>query len=293
MRRGSYADEQTFEGLDAIERHRVLLSAALPDLSSGAVLSHHSAAVMYGAPVWSALLDRICVTRNRRNGGRIKPNLKVHCAPIETVADIEGVLLTTPARTIVDLARSAPFEAAVVVGDALAREYGVTATDLAIELDAAKRRTGIAWARRVVAFLEPHSESVGESRSRVMLQRLGLPMPASQGEVYTGEGQFLGRVDFYFGDTGVVGEFDGRIKYERLLRPGEEAGDAVFAEKRREDALRANGFQVVRWTWDELPTGEVLPRIRRALARSRHEHPDGFIRQAALPEPKRLITRRL
>ncbi|RDI49080.1 hypothetical protein [Nocardia mexicana] len=293
VRRGAYTDEEAFAGLDAMARHRILADAVLPGLSADAILSHQSAAVMYGAPVWVALLRRVDVTRNRRNGGRIRPDVKVHCAPIDMVAELDGFVLTTPARTIVDLARTAPFEAAVVAGDALAREYGVVASDLAMELELAKRRHGMAAARRVVQFLDPHSESVGESRSRVMLRRLDLPMPQSQGDVYSGGGRMLGRVDFYYGETGVVGEFDGRIKYGRLLQPGEAPGDAVFAEKKREDALRSNGFQVVRWTWDELPTGEVATRLRAAHTRAQHIRPDGFICQAPLPKPKPLSLRRL
>jgi hypothetical protein len=46
-----------------------------------------------------------------------------------------------------------------------------------------------------------------------------------------------------------VAEFDGRMKYGRLLRPGQEAGDAVFDEKRREDAIPDESWGVVRWTW--------------------------------------------
>ena len=49
-----------------------------------------------------------------------------------------------------------------------------------------------------------------------------------------------------------MGEFDGRIKYGRLLRPGQQAGDAVFEEKRREDAIRDEDWGVVRWVWSEL-----------------------------------------
>jgi hypothetical protein len=60
-----------------------------------------------------------------------------------------------------------------------------------------------------------------------------------------------------------------KVKYGRALRPGQTPGDLVFAEKRREDALRDLGFQVVRWTWDELwPFDEVIDRIRRAFARA-------------------------
>jgi hypothetical protein len=61
-----------------------------------------------------------------------------------------------------------------------------------------------------------------------------------------------------------VGEFDGKIKYGRLLRPGQDAGEVVYAEKLREDALRDTGLSVVRWTWQDLETfDEVATRLRR------------------------------
>jgi hypothetical protein len=64
-----------------------------------------------------------------------------------------------------------------------------------------------------------------------------------------------------------VGEFDGQVKYGRLLPPGQEPGDAVFAEKIREDEIRATGLAVVRWTWGDLPRFEtVAERLRRAVA---------------------------
>jgi hypothetical protein len=55
-----------------------------------------------------------------------------------------------------------------------------------------------------------------------------------------------------------------------IARPGLPApGDAVFAEKRREDALRDSDRQVVRWCWDELsPFDDVAARLRRAFDRS-------------------------
>ncbi|GAA2873379.1 hypothetical protein GCM10010472_33320 [Pseudonocardia halophobica] len=58
-----------------------------------------------------------------------------------------------------------------------------------------------------------------------------------------------GRVDFAWREQRVVGEFDGRVRCGRLLAPGQEAGAAVFAEKVREDAIRAAGWTVLRWTW--------------------------------------------
>ncbi|HEY0698007.1 MAG TPA: hypothetical protein VGD43_09375 [Micromonospora sp.] len=63
-----------------------------------------------------------------------------------------------------------------------------------------------------------------------------------------------------------MGEFDGRVKYGRLLRPGQDPGDAVFAEKMREDAIRDTGLRVVRWVWNGVDDfGEVVARLRRAF----------------------------
>jgi len=58
----------------------------------------------------------------------------------------------------------------------------------------------------------------------------------------------VGRSDFGWEEQRTLGEFDGRVKYGRLLRPGETAADTVYREKRREDALRDQGWQLVRWS---------------------------------------------
>ena len=51
----------------------------------------------------------------------------------------------------------------------------------------------------------------------------------------------------------LLGEFDGRVKYGRLLRPGQTPGDVVWAEKLREDALRrTTGFGMERLVWADL-----------------------------------------
>ncbi|WP_448642553.1 hypothetical protein [Geodermatophilus sp. URMC 63] len=117
-----------------------------------------------------------------------------------------------------------------------------------------------------MSFADGRSESVGESRSRVLLHRLGVPPSALQHRVHTPEGLLLGRADSAWEAERVLGEFDGRVEYGRLLEPGQEPGDAVFAEKRREDAMRAEDRGVVRWTWHDLDRDAVLAeRIGRAL----------------------------
>jgi hypothetical protein len=66
-----------------------------------------------------------------------------------------------------------------------------------------------------------------------------------------------------------IGEFDGKIKYGRLLKPGQRIEDVIFEEKLREDALRDLGWQSVRWLWRDLYRRGVLrERVLRAFARA-------------------------
>jgi hypothetical protein len=94
------------------------------------------------------------------------------------------------------------------------------------------------------------SRTGGESRSRVAIARAGLPPPALQVPIRLGDATAY--CDFGWPAQRTVGEFDGKVKYGRLLRPGQEPGDAVYAEKLREDAIRAEDWEVVRWTWADL-----------------------------------------
>lgn len=274
------------------EQHRQLIRTVLPEMAAGTVVSHQSAAVLYGTTLWRAPLDRVCVTRNRRGGGRTRPFTKVHGSPVDSVAELDGLLVTTPARTVVDLALTLPFEAAVVAGDALAGMFGLGAAELGAELARAKGRYGIGQAKQVIAMLDGRSQSIGESLSRTMIQQHALPLPRSQGDVLTPDGRFVGRVDFYYESAGVLCEFDGPTEYGRLLRPGQDLAAAVRREQTRETSLRALGFDVVRWTWDDLVRGRPARQLRSALA-TRRRRPDGRIEPAPSPEPRGLPVRAL
>ena len=88
-----------------------------------------------------------------------------------------------------------------------------------------------------------------------------------QHELCDDSGRLLARTDFWWEDFRHVGEFDGKIKYGRLLKPGQDPGDVVFEEKRREDMVRElTGYGCGRLVWRDLSnpkqTGE---RFRRLL----------------------------
>lgn len=249
--------------------HLLLVRSTLPRLAPGAVVSHLSAAVVHGLPVWNAPMARVQVTRDARAGGRISSRVHVHVSPLHTgdVEDVDGVLVTSRARTIVDVALTLPFEQAVVVADGALADP-LVGPALVAAMERAAGRTGIERARRVVAFADGRSGSAGESRSRVAMMRAGLPVPVLQWDVHSATGLWIGCVDFGWLELNTVGEFDGRVKYGRLLKPGQDPGDVVFAEKVREDAIRDVELGVVRWTWRDLRDfAPVADRLRRSYRR--------------------------
>jgi hypothetical protein len=269
LRRGAYLNGDAPGG--AAARHRLLVSATLGQLRRPAVVSHQSAAVLHGLPLWDVPLDRVHVTRRPPAWNDVSRVLFVHVGHLDDdeIVEVRGLPVTSPARTAVDLARALPFDHAVVLLDAALHAGVCTEAALTDGLGRCIGRPGARAAGRAVRFADGRSESVGESRSRIVLRALRVAPTALQFPVRTVEGALLGRADFAWEDRRVIGEFDGRIKYGRLLRPGQEPGDAVFEEKRREDAIRDGGWGVVRWTWRDLDApGRLGARIQRALMRS-------------------------
>ena len=94
-----------------------------------------------------------------------------------------------------------------------------------------------------------------------------LPVPETQFEVRDSDGVLRGTCDWWWRKAKVLGEFDGKLKYGRLLRPGLEPGDVVFAEKQREDELRElTGCQMIRLTWSDYDRPRVtVARLTRIL----------------------------
>lgn len=267
VRRGAYLRPAALPGRPE-DRHAVQIRAAVEQVSPDAVVSHLSAAVLHGLPVWGDPLRRVQLTRARRSGGRLTADLHVHAAPLEeweTVV-IDGIAVTSLARTLVDVARQVGFEQAVVVADAALWRRIVTREELGLALDAARGRPGIPAARRALAFARWGSESVGESRSRVAMMCAGIPAPVLQWEVRTADGVVLGKADFGWPSLRTFGEFDGREKYGRLVGRGRTAGDVVYAEKRREDAMRGEDLGAVRWGWADLtPFAPTAARLRNTF----------------------------
>jgi hypothetical protein len=87
----------------------------------------------------------------------------------------------------------------------------------------------------------------------VRFLQLGFQIPELQVRFDCVNGR-IAYVDFWWRGIRMAGEFDGKCKYLRgaIVKPGQDPGQIVFAEKRREDALRPQMNSMARWIWDEV-----------------------------------------
>jgi hypothetical protein len=224
-----------------------------------AVPSCLSAAVVHRLPLLGAPPPRVFLTKAR---GSVFEGSKLHIAvaplPEEDLVVVDGVRVTSVARTVVDCARVLAFPDAVVIADAALQRKLVVPE--ALDAVAARQAgwPGAPAARRVVRFADGLAESPGESLSRVVFVELELPTPELQVHLQGGSGTTY-RTDFYWEKYRTVGDFDGAVKYR-----GADGANAVVAEKIREDDLRDAGNEVFRWVWSELYQQREALR-RRAL----------------------------
>ena len=94
-------------------------AVAAARVCSGSVISHRSAAVLHGIPLLGSLDFRPDLTLSPAGTGDTVDAL-VHRAtmrPTDVVVIGDGLMVTSPARTVVDLARSRSVDAAVVALD--------------------------------------------------------------------------------------------------------------------------------------------------------------------------------
>ncbi len=251
IRRGVYVRRSEFSSLSRQQAHVVkVIAARLTGALDGAVLARESAAVIHGIPLVGAIPQQVQVVRPGRDGGRMSSGIRTLRAGhgFQTVLD-DGVPVASVAQTLADLGRRRPLRDVLAGFDAMLRAGRVTKEDIAAA--APERSRGRPRLYRTIEVADPNAESPGESLSRAVMIEHHLPMPALQEPVRDQHGGLLGRVDFIWPEHGVIGEFDGRVKYGRELT-GRPVDEVLLAERRRElDIESATGMRVVRWLWDD------------------------------------------
>lgn len=267
VRRGAYVARGAWDEADQDGRY-LLTAVATVHTRPGDALSHHAALAAHGLPLFGHDPARVDVASNVRQAVN-RCGLWVHRQSGAGVVERLGVAVVRPARAIVRTALSVGRDCAVVAGDAALHRGLVTLDDLLAEVALLTPHQGRGRALDVVLAMDERSESVGESRTRLALTDGGL-RPESQVVITDDSGAFVARVDFLV--DGVVVEFDGRVKYGRRRDaadahgdPRRDAGEVVWLEKRREDAIRRRGHPVERVIWSDLDRpARIGSRVRAA-----------------------------
>src|SRR5580765_1878392 len=72
IRRGAYQAGPPADPGDPRAAHRKLLRATIGQCGADLVVSHMSAAVLHGLPIWPQSLDKVQFTRNTAGGGNTR-----------------------------------------------------------------------------------------------------------------------------------------------------------------------------------------------------------------------------
>ena len=217
VRQGVWVEARLWRPLTPEQRHAALVHATdlVCQASGEHVFALESAAAVWGLPrvdPWPARVTVLASGPRTRGSRRIRMHVGAPAEP----ATVNGVLVTPPARTVVDLARTASLATGLSAADHALRHGLCSRTDLAdAAAEVRPRVRGRPAALLVAELADARSMSPGESLSRAVMFRLNLPRPDLQVEVEDDDG-LAGIADF--GWPGVVGEFDGRRKNARRPR---------------------------------------------------------------------------
>jgi len=227
------------------------------------VVSYASAALMYGLSVWNVPLNRVHVTRNRRrSGGRKDPRVHLHAAPLGSadVVEIDGLLVTSVALTLLDIARTVPMEQAVVVADQALARHLVTAEELGDAIAERRRWPGMPAAR--AAHWSSPPRAAGASASRAA----GWPLPAPGCRCRSCSGRSPTRQAGSWAKWTSAGPLCARSASSTAVSSTAPSRTRPRRFIRRSCArtLRGEDLGVVRWGWDALTDyRDTAARLRR------------------------------
>jgi hypothetical protein len=233
-------------------------------LRDDAVISHSTAALLYNIPLpWELeTAERIHVTAPSPAPAPHARGLIGHSASLEdgSVVSLNGLRVTSPARTWLDLATQVDLSDLVAAGDFLlnVRLPIVSPTALAAVLAAAGTRRGVRLARSAFGLLDGRAESRPESHVRVILVSHGLRPEVNHTLVSTSTGKRL-RPDFLLRTERLIIEYQG--DYHRTR-------EQWRADMTRRGALMARGWEVLEINWDDVQAPDALiARIHAIIAR--------------------------
>ncbi|GAA4122132.1 type IV toxin-antitoxin system AbiEi family antitoxin domain-containing protein [Knoellia locipacati] len=258
--KGLYAVREPWLAESQWARHRQMAVAAAR-LTPDAIVSHASGAALLGLPHPAYAPDKVAMTllddvrTSRRDSWR-----RFHRGrtPPDHVLIRHGVPGLVAARVVIDSGREVHGRDALAIADGAVRT-GLVDFDELLDMRCHQRHwPGIAATNQILLLVDGRRENWLESASAWSMSRWDLPMGIPQVNVFTPDGEFVGRPDVLWPDHGLVGEADGVGKY---LVDG-ATDDAVRAllgrETVREAGMAELGLEVIRWTPSESILGDAI-----------------------------------
>lgn len=261
---------EEYASLYAEEQHRLAIAATARAMRTDvAVLSHVSAVVTHGLPLFRTRPRRVHVTVRAGAATRSHPSVFRHrdALPEEDVVRIDGLLVTSLERTVVDAIRVLRLEAAVAVADAALRRVAWDEETETYDENAAEGfrarlwqrlfrmpgARGIRQARWVLELADGRAEGPGEAVGRLFLLMLGFAPPRLQVRVPGPSGRYF-RVDAGLEDVGFWWEFDGLIKYTDPAMTGGRSPEEILKRQQwRQNWITATtGWPFTRCGWEHL-----------------------------------------
>lgn len=237
--------------------------AAALDAGRGAAVSHVAGAALWGLPGFDT--EDLHVSRSRTATSRTSRLATVHeprLLPDHHRTLIEGIPVTTVARTVFDLAGFLhPLRTERALDNALPRRLVDLETVRAVAIELLEHgRTGSALMRQLLSdrgagYIPPASGL--EARFFALLVEAGMELPDRQVDV--GGEAWTGRVDFLYRRARLVVEIDSDVHHTAKLD--------IESDRRRDEALRVGGFHVLRITEQQVwqRPHEAVALVRAAL----------------------------
>lgn len=220
------------------------------------VIAGRSAAALHGAKWVDGRLPAQILWDNRHAPAGIET--WSDAVDDDEVTIVDGMRVTTPARTALDIARRSGFGAGVASLDALARATRLSMADvegLAVRYGG---RRGIRKARRVLRLVDPGAESPRETWLRLLLIRAGFPAPATQIPVRNEYGMLAAVLDMGWEDLRIGADYEG--DHHRTSRT------TFNNDIRRAEIINEQGWIHIRVTVEDTEGG-ILRRVRSAFDR--------------------------
>jgi len=254
------------DGVYAVGRSDVPLRgrwlAAVLACGEGAMLSHGSAASLRG--LLKASDGWIDVTVTNRSG-RARPGLRIHRPRTLAEQDrreVDGIPCTSVARTLLDLAMSSPPYLLRKACNQAEIEQELDMREIEELLSRLPRHRGASRLRAALG-----SKGIDVDRTKTPLERRFLALCRKEGMAEPAVNEWMRipgeemQCDFVWHRERIVVEVDGWETHRTKA--------AFENDRRRDRLLRLHGWEVVRFTWDDVTKqpAHVIDVLRAMLGR--------------------------